>query len=213
MNRRDNWRQARFTLGIAAVTVAAWLILYASRVSADAASWRGFMPARLGADGDYLHLLIGPLTAALVHRDFVHLAVDMAFLIVCGRIVETIVGGPGLLFLYLAGAYAAAGAFYLTVADEAAIFVGSGGAVGAVVGAYAMLAGRLRAKARSQAMARAINIAWLAVTWIVFQALLAATVPFEGMATLVASLSACAGGFVAGLLLAKPLLLWKWRGA
>lgn len=212
MNSRESWRKARVTLAIVAVTALAWFLLSAVGVPVEAAITGGFMPARVGGD-DYTHMLLGPLTAALNHWNFAQLAFDMLLLIVCGRIVETILGGGSLLFLYLLGAFAAAAAFWAVDPGTTAVLIGSGGAVAAVVGAYAMLAGRLRTKIRNQTTARAINIVWMGAFWLGVQALLALTLPSQGPNWFFANLAASAAGFSVGLALAKPLLLWKWRGA
>ncbi|MGH8575305.1 MAG: rhomboid family intramembrane serine protease, partial [Gammaproteobacteria bacterium] len=168
--------------------------------------------------GDYLYPLLGPPAAALVHLNLIQLATNLLALVVCGRVVESIVGGGGLLLLTVAGAYAAAAGFYLAGPDSTAILVGAGGAVAAVVGGYAMLAGRLRAKLGNPALARAINVLWFGAAWIALQLLLALTVLRPGapdfeLRVLAMGIAATAGGYGAGLLLARPLLLWKWRGA
>ena len=223
---RPDWRSARFTSGIAIVIAAAWFFLWASGMTATAAVWGGFMSERVSlllaqgglASGDSWIVLLDPLTLTLVHPSILQLAFNLLVLIVCGRIVETIVGGGGLLLLYLVGAYAAAGLHFAADPHGTALLLGSGGAIGAILGAYAMLAGRLRAKLRSQAASRAVNVLWLGVTWIVIQALFAWTMAPVGegrVAAVAAALGVAAnvGGFAAGLLLARPLLLWKWRGA
>jgi membrane associated rhomboid family serine protease len=221
MKRPEGWRDARFTLGIAAATAVAGLIVMLLGATGQAADWGGWMPARLGdalANGDHLYPLLGPPAAALVHLNLIQLATNLLALVVCGRIVEAIVGGGGLLLLYVAGAYAAAAGFYLAGPDSTAILVGAGGAAAAAVGAYAMLAGRLRAKLGNPVLARAINVLWFGAAWILVQVLLALTVlrpgaPDFDISVLAMGIAATAGGYVAGLLLARPLLLWKWRGA
>ncbi|HMJ93459.1 MAG TPA: rhomboid family intramembrane serine protease [Allosphingosinicella sp.] len=223
---RQGWRSARFTSGIAILIAGAWFFLWASGMTGEAAVWGGFMSERLSlllvqsglALGDAWIVLLEPLTLTLIHPSFLQLAFNLLILIVCGRIVENIVGGGGLLLLFVVGAYAAVGAHFAADPHGTALLVGSSGAIGAVLGAYAMLAGRIRAKLRSQAASRAVNVLWLAATWIVIQLLFALTMsPLVAgrLASTAAALGVAAnlGGFVAGLLLAKPLLLWKWRGA
>ena len=57
---------------------------------------------------------------------------------------------------------------------------------------------------------RWLHIAWLAAAWIVVQLLLGLVSRTEGMAIATA---AHVGGFIAGLVLARPLLLWRYRKA
>lgn len=205
---------------------ASWFFLWASGMTASAAVWGGFMSERASllfsqggaVSGDSWIVLLQPLSATLIHPSALQLAFNLLVLIVCGRIVETIVGGGGLLLLFIAGAYAAAGLHFAADPDGTAVLVGSGGAIGAILGAYAMLAGRLQAKLRSQAASRAVNVLWIGAMWMVMQLLFALTLGAgvgDGPAASVAALGIAAnvGGFVAGLLIGKPLLLWKWRKA
>src|SRR6185503_5033339 len=107
------WTHARLTLAIVAVTAAAWLIVI---VLADwAAIWGGFRPLRVsvGDDGSLAPFWLTPLTATLVHAGPIHLAFNLMILTYCGRHVEWVLGAWGIAILYLAGAYAAAGAQYL----------------------------------------------------------------------------------------------------
>ena len=220
----QSWRTARFTSGIAILLAGAWFFLWASGMTADASVWGGFVSERLsqslaqGGSGDAWIVLLQPLTLTLLHPSFLQLAFNLLVLIVCGRIVENVVGGAGLLALYVVGAYAAGGLHFAADPHGTALLVGSGGAIGAIVGAYAMLAGRLRAKLGNQAASRAVNVLWIGAMWIVMQTLFALTMgPVMtggfGPASAALGLAANVGGFVAGLLIARPLLLWKWRGA
>src|SRR5690349_3595652 len=178
-NKVPDWRSARFTSGIAIVIAMAWFVLWASGMTANAAAWGGFMSERVNlllsqggiASGEAWIVLLQPLTLTLIHPSFLQLAFNLLVLIVCGRIVEQIVGGGGLLSIYIVGAYAAAGLHFAADPHGTDLLVGSGGAIGAIVGAYAMLAGRLRAKLRSQAASRAVNVLWLGLTWVLIQAL------------------------------------------
>jgi membrane associated rhomboid family serine protease len=216
---RPDWRSAPATAGIAIVIAASWFLLWASGTTAYVAYGAGFIPEHLsagigGVDG-WLPLL-QPLTLTMIHQGILQLAFNLLILIVCGRILEGILGGGAVLALFVAGAYAAAAGYFAADPSNPAMLLGSGGAIGAIVGGYAILAGRLSTRFKSRAVARALNIAWLGATWIVFQLLLAlAMAPFlsDSLALSLPLLAASASGFAAGLLVAKPLLLWKWRGA
>ena len=88
--------------------------------------------------------------------------------------------------------------------------VGASGAISAVLGAYAMLFGRNRVRSRIPALALWLNALWLAAAWIGLQLLIGFT--FETAGARIA-IAAHIGGFLVGLLLAKPLLLLRYRGA
>ncbi len=210
----DSWRAARVTLAIAAINILCWLVLWLAgrtAVIAYAQAW-GFAPATVSiADGQGVaSLLLTPLTATLIHLGAIHILVDMLALLVCGRIVETIVGGRGMVVLYLAGAYVAAAAQYAVAPHDAHLLVGAGGPVSAVIGAYAILLGRNKLRVAGPRRGLWLNAIWLGAAWIVIQSLVAFA---YGVPPLHIAYAAFAGGFLTGLALAKPLLLLKWRGA
>jgi membrane associated rhomboid family serine protease len=209
----ESWQNARVTPAIAAVTVAAWLLAWIARHEDAVALWAGFIPALVGGEGDggaHVPFFLAPLTATLVHAGPVHLAFNLLILLFCGRAVETIIGGRGLLILYFVGAYAAAAAQYLVGPNEVVPMVGASGAISAVLGAYAMLFGRNRVKIANPRLALWLHALWLAAAWVGLQLLVGLT--FETIGARIA-IAAHIGGFFAGLLLVKPLLLLRYRGA
>lgn len=213
MRPPESWRRARVTLAIAAVTASAWALAALLEVSDIAAVWGGFIPARVsGVEGDeaLAPLLLTPLSATLVHANFAHLAMNLLILLFCGRAVENIIGGPGLAILYVTGAYVAAAAQYAVDPSDATVMVGASGAVSAVIGTYAMLFGRNRVKIANPQLALWVNALWLAAAWVVLQIVVGLTFTSAGMAIAIA---AHIGGFLTGLLLAKPLLLLRYRKA
>lgn len=213
MKPPENWARARVTLGIAAVTALAWLIVSTIGLDEVAIWWGGFIPARLGGTAAELSLApfaLTPLTSALIHAGFVHLAFNLLILLFCGRAVETIIGPWGMVSLYVIGAYAAAAVHYAVGPQEVIPAVGASGAISAVLGAYAMLFGRNRVKVANPTLALWINALWLAAAWVVLQLIVGIT--FETGGEQVA-IGGHIGGFLAGLILAKPLLLLHYRGA
>ena len=95
--------------------------------------------------------------------------------------------------------------------------VGASGAISAVLGAYAMLFGRNRVKVVSGRLAVWLNALWLMAAWVVLQMLVgiasagaASRSPAAGMAIAAA---AHIGGFIIGVMLANPLLLFRYRKA
>jgi membrane associated rhomboid family serine protease len=213
MQPPQNWHGARVTLVITAVTAIAWLLVMAAGQDQLVAALGGFVPARLNA----LHgaplavsLIVTPLTAALIHSGLIHIGFNLLVLLFCGRMVETIIGARGMITLYLIGAYVSAAAQYLSGPNDPTPMIGASGAISAVVGASAMLFGRSRVKVSHPVLARWLHALWLAAAWIVIQVLIGFTIQLEGARIAVA---AHIGGFLAGLALAKPLLLLRWRGA
>ncbi|HEY0043724.1 MAG TPA: rhomboid family intramembrane serine protease [Allosphingosinicella sp.] len=213
MRPPENWKNARVTLAIAGVTAAAWTIVTALGWGDYAAVWGGFIPARVGGlAGDQVlaPLFLTPLTAALIQAGFIQLAMNLLIHLFCGRAVEGIVGGGGIAILYLTGAYAAAAGQWLAGPESLVPMIGASGGVSAVLGAYAMLFGRNRVKVGDAKLALWLNALWLAAAWIGFQLLIGLALGTQG---LILAIAAQIAGFLAGLLLAKPLLLLRWRGA
>jgi membrane associated rhomboid family serine protease len=202
---------ARVTNVIVALTSIAFLLATLTGGLEWAAAAGGFVPARVsgllvfrGAAPAWLT----PLTATLVHASFLHLLFNMVMLGFCGKLVEEAIGARGMMILYLIGAYAAAFAQYLANPHEIVPMVGASGAASAVLGVYALLYGRHREAVAHPGLNRLINIAWLAAAWIGIQLLFGYAGASEGMSIAIA---AHIGGFLAGLLLARPLLLWRYR--
>jgi membrane associated rhomboid family serine protease len=73
-----------------------------------------------------------------------------------------------------------------------------------------LLFGRNRVKVAHPGLATILNALWLGAAWIVLQILIGFTFETSGIAI---AIFAHIGGFVAGLALARPLLLLRWRGA
>lgn len=209
----QRWSGAGATLAIAALTVLAWVAVSALGLSDAAAVWGGFIPGRLmGVPGDeaLAPVALTPLTAAFVHAGFVHLAFNLIIHLFCGRAVENIIGPVGLVALYVTGAYAAAAAQYLASPLSFVPMVGASGAISAVLGAYALLFGRNRVRVADPRLAHWLNILWLAAAFVILQLLLGLTFEVSGMRLAV---FAHIGGFLAGLALARPLLLLRYRNA
>lgn len=194
------------------VTIVAWLLVAALGWSDRMADVAGFIPARVSGAvlPGALPVWLTPLSATLLHGGAMHLGFNMLMLGYCGRFVEYALGGRGALIIYAVGAYAAAAFHYLLGPNSITPMVGASGAISALVGAYALLFSQRRGAASRGRWGHWVQVAWLAAAWIVVQLMM-------GLATIGAHLSiaigAHIGGFVAGLLLARPLLLWHYRKA
>jgi membrane associated rhomboid family serine protease len=88
--------------------------------------------------------------------------------------------------------------------------IGASGAISAVIGAFALSFGRAKHITSSARVNRWINIVWLLVAWVVLQVLVGWTAGAQGY---LLATPAHIGGFLAGLLVQRPLLLWRYRKA
>jgi membrane associated rhomboid family serine protease len=181
--------------------------------SDQAALSMGFIPARLsGAPVLFpaVPAILTPLTCTLVHSGLIHLGFNLLVFIWCGTAVERVLGKAGLITLYLVGAYAAAAAQWLPDPASTVPMVGASGAISAVIGAFALSFGRARRITASPALNRWLNAAWLMVAWIVLQLMMGW---LGNTAGFLLAIPAHVGGFAVGLLLQRPLLLWRYRNA
>jgi membrane associated rhomboid family serine protease len=198
---------------IAAVTAIAWVAAVVTGNAEQAALALGFIPARLSGVAvpwPAVPILLTPLTATLVHSGLIHLGFNLLVFLWCGRQVERVIGGSGLGVLYLVGAYAAAVAQWAVDPYGATPMVGASGAISAILGAFALSFGRPRQISRSPRLNRWINAVWLMVAWIVLQLMMGWLAGTQGF---LLATPAHVGGFAAGLLLQRPLLLWRYRNA
>ena len=201
------------TYVIAAITAIAWVITVLTGQSEQAQLGLGFIPARLsGAAVPWpaVPAILTPLTATLVHAGLIHLGFNLLIFVWCGQAVERVLGKTGLIVLYLIGAYAAAFAQWSLDPVGAVPMVGASGAISAVMGAFALSFGRAKAFTNNLRVNRWINVVWLMVAWIVLQLMMGWLAGGQGY---LLATPAHVGGFAAGLVLQRPLLLWRYRKA
>ncbi|URW76625.1 rhomboid family intramembrane serine protease [Sphingomonas donggukensis] len=180
-------------------------------LESDAAVYAGFIPARLTADAPgLLPFVLTPLSSTLVHGGLLHLLFNLVTLTFCGIATERALGARGIVVLYLAGAYAACAAQWAVAPASTAVMIGASGAASAIVGAYALLYGRSRTKDFGPVPAWLLHVLWLLIAWTALN--LAVGILSAQAGTPIAA-AAHVGGFLAGLILCRPLLLWRWRGA
>jgi membrane associated rhomboid family serine protease len=201
------------TAAIAALTAIAWLVVVAMGATSAATVTMGFIPARMSGLVDLspaVPALLTPLSSTLVHGGLLHLAFNLLMLLWCGTAVERVLGRGALLLIYGVGAFAAAAAQWL--ADPASLIpvIGASGAISAVIGAFALSFGQAKPITRSPQLNRWINAAWLLAAWVVMQLMIGLLAGVQGV---LLATPAHVGGFLAGLLLQRPLLLWRYRTA
>jgi membrane associated rhomboid family serine protease len=198
---------------ITAITALAWLIAALLGASDQAALSLGFIPVRwsgLAVPWAAVPAVLTPLTATLVHSGLIHLGFNLLIFVGCGTAVERVIGMSGLILLYLVGAYAAALAQWAMDPMGTVPMVGASGAISAVMGAFALSFGRAKAFTSNLRVNRWINVVWLMVAWIVLQLMMGWLAGGQGY---LLATPAHVGGFAAGLLLQRPLLLWRYRKA
>ena len=202
----------RATIVLMAVTGLVSLGILATGNLNNAATALGFIPARVGGFVVTPSVLwwLTPLSATLVHAGLLHLALNFILFAYCGRQVESVLGAGPLVLLYVIGAYAAAAGQYALDPLSTAPMIGASGAISALVGAYAVSFGQPKRIVASFKLNRWLNVAWLMAAWIVLQWMIGYLMGQQGM---LLATGAHVGGFVAGVLLQKPLLLWRYRGA
>lgn len=195
---------------IAIVIAIAWLAAQLIGMDHIAAAG-GFIPARFGGLIDVpgaLPVWLTPFSATLIHADVLHLAVNLLMLVWTGRQVEQALGPKLVIALYAVGAIAAAAAQWALGPSSAAVTIGASGAISAVVAVYALVFSEQRVKAIGPIPPHVVRALWLGAAWIGLQLLMGLGFGLNGSGI---ALGAHVGGFVAGLLLARPMLRWRFR--
>jgi membrane associated rhomboid family serine protease len=201
------------TVVIAGATALLWLIAAVLGAGDAAAMVMGFVPARISGEIDLspaVPALLTPLSATLVHAGLLHLAFNLLMLVWCGSAVERVLGRNALLLLYLVGAYVSAAAQFAVDVHSMTPMIGASGAISAVIGAFALSFGQSKKIVRSAGLNRLLNALWLLAAWVVMQLMVGWIAGAQGF---LLATPAHIGGFLVGLILQRPLLLWRYRGA
>lgn len=208
-------RRSPAAMAIAGVTILVSLAIEFLGLGQVAALHAGFVPGRasLGFAGDLpglVPVILTPLSSALIHGGLIHLMFNMVMLLYIGNATERAVGAPAVVVLYIVGAYAAAFAQWLADPGSAVPMVGASGAVSALVGAYSLLYGRQKTKDVGPIPGWLLHVVWLATAWTLIN-LMIGMLSWRAGTPIAAA--AHVGGFIAGLILCRPLLMWRWRKA
>lgn len=204
------------TNGIAAISVVAFLILYATGHVDSAAVLGGFIPARIGEPGlldgmAAVPFWLTPITCTLIHAGWMHIAFNMLMLVFCGRQVEHVLGKGGTLLLYVAGAYGACLVQWAINPASTNPMVGASGAISAVIATYSLLYSQQQVRRVGPLSANLVRLLWLAAGWIGVQLMIgiATSGGFGDLGQI--AIAAHIGGFLVGLALTRPLLRWRFR--
>ena len=212
MSTDYGFRMKSATAIIAVVTLAVSSLFISLGQLEEAAMRFGFIPARVSGmtlDGA-LPLWLTPWSATLVHGGWLHLILNLVMFVWISSQVERVLGAANLLFAYLVGALAAAAAQWLADPGAFIPMVGASGPISAIFGIYALLSAQPKAVTRSPRANRAIHVMWLLVAWIAIQWMTGQLSAGQGV---MIATAAHIGGFIAGLALQRPLLLWRYRRA
>ena len=195
---------------MATVAISALAILFGLE---SAIMLGGFIPARVSGLVDIAPAVpaqLTPFSSAQLHGGWLHLGLNMVMLFIAGQQVERVIGASGLVIAYVIGAVVACAAQFAADPSSMVPMVGASGAISALFGLFAIFFGQPKQVTKNQRLNRWIHIGWLLAAWIVIQ--LMTELLAGGQGVLLAT-PAHIGGFVAGLLLHRPLLLWRYRGA
>lgn len=205
------------TDGIAAITFAAFLLLLFTGQVDTAAILGGFIPARIGdpqllAGADAVPAWLTPLSCTLIHAGWLHIGFNLLMLVFCGRQVEQVLQKRAVLILYVAGAYGAALLQWVFGSASPNPMVGASGAISAILATYALLYGQRAVRRIGPFSANFLRIMWLAAGWIILQLMIGLASARGGLGDLgQIAIAAHIGGFLAGLVLTRPLLLCRFR--
>lgn len=208
MNRHN----APLVTGYALACIAVYIILAITGLQQKAFVAAGFIPARIGSEliappSTMLPAFLTPLTSAFLHAGILHIAFNMVVLLYIGRQLEAPLGKAAMALLLVAGAYAGAAAQWAADPGSTVILVGASGAISALIAVFALIFSRSEAAAIGPIPAHWVRALWLAAAWIGLQLMIG----FAGGGGLGnVAIWAHVGGFLAGLLLARPLLRWRF---
>jgi membrane associated rhomboid family serine protease len=199
-------------INIAIGMVMLWPAFFESMVLAG-----GLFPARI-TDGDaafagispLIPAILTPVSSAFLHGGVMHVLLNMIMLITTGREVERVLGWRSFLLLYGAGMVLAGSAEIIAAPHSMTPVIGASGAISAIIAAYTMLFPNNEPRAWGPIPGKYAHPLKLLTGWVLINAMLKFVGPQIGVEVAV---YAHIGGFIAGLLLAHPLLLWRFRKA
>ena len=212
-----NMPAGKLTNGLVIANVMIFLVIWLFGWEQDALLRGGMFPIRLSGEfidtstyGWLVPAWLTPLSSAFLHSGMLHIAFNMLMLLFCGRFVEQALGPQLMAILYVVGAYAAAIAQFAVDSESLIPMVGASGAISAILGAYALLFARNKVDPVGPIPGHVVRIVWLTLAWVAIQLMvgLATSGNLQGIA-----IFAHIGGFVAGLVLTRPLLEWRFRSA
>lgn len=182
-------------------------------LASDAAVRGGIILARFSGElvvppGTLVPAVLTPITAFFLHASLFHLLFNMVVLLFLGRQLELPLGKAGLALLLLGGVYGGALAEWLAGSSGGMVIIGASAGISALIATYALIFNRQHVRAIGPISGAWVRALWLAAAWIGLQLLLG----FAGGSFSNIAIWSHIGGFIAGLLLARPLLRWRFGG-
>lgn len=205
-------QDAPLVTGFALACVVVFVLLAITGYEPQAFIGAGFIPARFGTEliappGTLLPFFLTPLSSAFLHGGVLHLVFNLLVLLFIGRQLEAPLGAKAMGVLLVVGAYAGALTQFLADPQSTVPMIGASGAISAIIAVYALIFSRSQAPAIGPIPSHWVRALWLAAAWIGVQLLIG----FAGGGGFGAiAIWAHVGGFLAGLLLARPLLRWRF---
>lgn len=205
-------QEAPLVTGYALVCVIVFVLLWITGFQVDAIIRAGFIPARFGSElivppGTMVPFFLTPLSSAFLHGGVLHIVFNLVVLLFIGRQLEAPLGSKAMAVLLLAGAYGGALAQFLADPQSAVPMIGASGAISALIAVFSLIFSRSQAPAIGPIPAHWVRALWLAAAWIALQLLIGFT---GGGGFGAVAIWAHVGGFLAGLILARPLLRWRF---
>ena len=156
------------------------------------------------------------LTSTFLHGGIIHIAVNMWALRNLGYTAELFYGRRNFLIIYLLSGLA--GSAGTLVWNPARVSVGASGAISADFAMYALLYAQKDVRPIGPVPAGDVRVVWLALGWTGLN-LLIGFASFDGGSDSIGigamlsrvAIGAHIGGFIAGLLLTRPILHWRFR--
>lgn len=204
---------APLTSGFAAICVLLHVALSISGLHLFAVVGAGFIPARFagavaGSDIWLLPAILTPISSAFLHGSVMHLFFNMLILLFIGRQLEPPMGAKFVGLVLLAGALGGVLGQYLADPLEATPMIGASGSISALIAVFALIFSQSKTRAIGPVPGHWVRALWLAAAWIGLQLLIG----LAGSGELGSiAIWAHVGGFVAGLLIARPMLRWRFR--
>lgn len=207
-----NTPHAPLTTAYALACVILFVLLLITGLDQQAWIAGGFIPARFGSDliappGTLVPAFLTPLTAAFLHGSLLHLGFNMVVLLFIGRQLEEPLGKAAMAVLLVAGAYAGAFAQWAADPGSTVVMIGASGAISAIIAVFALIFNRNQVRDIGPIPGVWVRALWLAAAWIGVQLLMG----FAGGGFANVAIWAHIGGFVVGLVLARPLLRWRFK--
>ncbi len=182
----------------------------------------GLFPGRFTVgDGGYAGFMLPvwftPISHAFLHGGWAHLLMNMMMLLMTGKMIERVYGP--VLFVLLYGAGMVLAAITEIVASSYAIYgaadpftpvVGASGAISALIAANMILFPNKQHRTIGPIPVHVVRGVTLMTGWVAFNALFGFIAGNLGVGVAVWS---HIGGFAAGVLLAIPLIRWRFRKA